>query len=329
MPSSPEARSPLTRRALLGGAAALATGAVGLNLYQVQRQPPARVLRLRCPSYQDDLLGRVREGLAAFPAVAARARGGHVVLKPNLVEVHPDRPINTDPRLVAAVAAAFLEAGAARVTVAEGAGHVRDSEYLVVHSGLEALLQPLGVPFVDLNVDDAVKVQPPGDLTRIGGLPVARTIMTADLVVSMPKLKTHHYTGVTLSMKNLFGTVPGHVFGWPKNPLHWAGIDNSVADLWSAIRPGFAVVDGIVGMEGDGPIMGTAVPMGVLVMGDQLPAVDAACTRLMGLRPEGVRYLRHAVGLGGTVSRFRIEDAGDLVEPRPFQVLDLFDHLRA
>ncbi|MCK6505038.1 DUF362 domain-containing protein [Myxococcota bacterium] len=317
-----------SRRALLGAAAAAAAGSVGLAVRRELAQPSARVLRLRCPSYDDDLLGRIREGLAAFPAVAARARGASVVLKPNLVEVHPDRPINTDPRLIAAVAAAFLEAGARAVTVAEGAGHARDSEYLLEHSGLGERLRALGVPFVDLNLDDAVKVQPPGDLTRLGGLPVARTIMAADLVVSLPKLKTHHHVGVTLSMKNLFGTVPGHVFGWPKNPLHWAGIDNSVADLWSAIRPGFAIVDGVVGMEGDGPIMGTAVHAGVLLFSDDLPALDAAATRMMGLRADKIRYLRHAVTLGGTTSARRTELLGDELSLRPFQVLDLFDHLR-
>lgn len=328
MPSS-EPRSPLTRRALLGAAAGLAATAVGANLYQELRQDQQRVLRMRCPTYEDDLVRRISEGIAAFPAVIARARGGHVVLKPNLVEVHPDRPINTDPRFIAAVAAAFLQAGAKEVTVAEGAGHARDSEYLLERTGLEDLLQPLGVPFVDLNVDDAVDVVPVRNLTGMGTLPVARTVMTADLLVSLPKLKTHHHVGVTLSMKNLFGTVPGHVVGWPKNPLHWAGIDNSVADLWSAIRPGFAIVDGIVGMEGDGPIMGSAVPMGLLLFGDHLPAVDAMATRLMGLRPERVRYLHHAIGLGGTISARRIGGMGDAVDARAFEVLDMFEHLRA
>jgi len=321
--------SDVSRRALLGGAAAVAGLAVGAQAWQTLRQGRAQVLQMRCPRYDDDLVARVREGITAFPAVLARVKGAHVVLKPNLVEVRPDRPINTDPRLIAAAAEAFLSLGARKVTVAEGAGHSRDSEYLLEQSGLSELLGPLGVPFVDLNVDEAVMVSGPADLTRLGQLPVARTIMAADLLVSMPKLKTHHHVGVTLSMKNLFGTVPGGVVGWPKNPLHWAGIDNSIVDLWSGIRPAFAIVDGIVGMEGDGPIMGTAVPMGLLLFGDQLPAVDAAATRLMGLRPERVDYLRKAIALGGVIAASHIVAAGDVVPARPFQVLDLFKGLRA
>ncbi len=322
-----EPLSPSRRRLILGATGALAAATGGFQAWTVLRQPRARVLQMRCDRYDDDLVARVREGIRAFPATVAAIKGARIVLKPNLVEVHPDRPINTDPRLIAATAAAFLEEGARQVTVAEGPGHARDTEYLLEQSGLDALLRPLGVPFVDLNVDEAVDVTPPWNFTGLGKLPVAKTIMGADLVVSMPKLKTHHHVGVTLSMKNLFGTVPGAVFGWPKNPLHWAGIENSITDLWSAIRPGFAIVDGIVGMEGDGPIMGSAVPMGVLLFGDQCPAVDTVATRLMGLKPTKIPYLGRAPWVGGTVSRLRIEEAGDLVSPRAFSVLPHLDFL--
>ena len=74
----------------------------------------------------------------------------------------------------------------------------------------------------------------------------------------MPKLKTHHWAGMTCSMKNLFGVVPGAVYGWPKNVLHQHGIDDSIVDLVATVRPGLTIVDGIVGMEGDGPDHGHA-----------------------------------------------------------------------
>ena len=83
----------------------------------------------------------------------------------------------------------------------------------------------------------------------------------------MPKMKTHHWVGATLSMKNLFGVVPGGIYGWPKNVLHWAGIDECIADLHAAFPRQFAIVDGIVGMEGNGPIQGTPKHAGVLVAG--------------------------------------------------------------
>ena len=73
----------------------------------------------------------------------------------------------------------------------------------------------------------------------------------------MPKLKTYHWAGVTLSLKNMFGIGPGSCYGWPNNVLHWAGIDRSILDINAAARPTFAIGDVIVGMEGNVPIYGT------------------------------------------------------------------------
>ena len=75
-------------------------------------------------------------------------------------------------------------------------------------------------------------------------------------------MKTHHWAGVTLSLKNLFGTLPGLVYGWPKNDLHWAGIEQSILDIAGAVRPAYSIIDGIVGMEGNGPISGEPVASG-------------------------------------------------------------------
>ena len=107
----------------------------------------------------------------------------------------------------------------------------------------------------------------------------------------MAKMKTHHWTGATLSMKNLFGTVPSGVYGWPKNVLHWAGIEECIADLHAAFPRQFAIVDGIVGMEGNGPIQGVPKRVGVLVAGSDPVSVDATCCRIMGLDPMQIGYL--------------------------------------
>jgi uncharacterized protein (DUF362 family) len=108
----------------------------------------------------------------------------------------------------------------------------------------------------------------------------------------MAKMKTHHWAVATLSMKNLFGVVPGGVYGWPKNVLHWAGIAECITDLQSVFPRTFALVDGIVGMEGNGPIQGTAKASGVIVSGKDMAAVDATCCRLMRIDPLQVEYLR-------------------------------------
>jgi uncharacterized protein (DUF362 family) len=212
--------------------------------------------------------------------------GKRVVLKPNLVEYHRDRVINTDPRFVGAVIDLFQREGAAEVIVAEGPGHCRNVQHLVDASGLGEVLRGRGVRFVDINHDEPVKVPNLGRTTGLEFLYLSKTVVEADVFVSLPKLKTHHWAGVTLSLKNLFGTLPGICYGWPKNELHWRGIPNSIVDIALTRTPHLAIVDGIVGMEGDGPLAGTAKPVGAVVMGVDLLAVDATGCRLMGIPPE-------------------------------------------
>jgi uncharacterized protein (DUF362 family) len=98
-------------------------------------------------------------------------------------------------------------------------------------------------------------------------------------------------------MKNLFGLVPGAIYGWPKNVLHWAGINESIVDLHHLFPRQFAIVDGITGMEGNGPIQGTPKASGVLVAGSDPAAVDATCCRVMGIDPTHIQYLRLARGV--------------------------------
>ena len=106
--------------------------------------------------------------------------------------------------------------------------------------------------------------------------------------------------------------------------LHHAGIPESILDINAAVRPHLAIVDGIVGMEGDGPIMGTPRHAGVLVMGTNLPAVDATAARLMGIDPWRVAYLAGASGPARPDRRAPHHPARRALAPlvQPFQLLD-------
>jgi uncharacterized protein (DUF362 family) len=256
-----------------------------------------------------------------------------VVLKPNLVEYYHARAVNTHPALVAAAIAAFRSLGAREVVVAEGPGHQRDTEMLVEQSGLDAVLKAERAVFVDLNLDSTHAVPLRANYTGLGHLFFPDTILGADLVVSMPKLKTHHWVGATLSLKNMFGTVPGVKYGWPKNVLHWCGdqsIAKSIVDINLALQPGFAIVDGIEGMEGDGPLRGESVQSGVVIAGDNLTAVDATSAQVMGLNPARLSYLFAMLRHGGTVSEPRIKQLGEPVAAvrRDFKVLPAFEFLK-
>jgi uncharacterized protein (DUF362 family) len=235
-------------------------------------------------------------------------RNKKVLLKPNLVEFERDRAVNTHPAVIAGAAQALLRAGARRVVVAEGPGHRRDIDYLVTGTGLLQHVRDVGVPFVDLNHDDVRRVALASRFMALADLALPVELLDADFVVSMPKLKTHHWMGMTCSLKNLFGVVPGAVYGWPKNILHFRGIENAILDLAATVRPRLSIVDAVVGMEGDGPIMGTARPVGCLVIGSDPVAVDATCARVIGLEPEKLPYL---AGAG--------EFLGNLLEERVIQ----------
>jgi uncharacterized protein (DUF362 family) len=288
----------------------------------------SRVAILKAASYDRDLTSIILDGIKSFRLDVV---GKRVLLKPNLVEYERDTVINTHPAVIGAAIEAFLKLGAKEVKVGEGPGHRRDTDGLLLASGLYPFLKDTKTQFVDLNLDDIRRVPLQSDFMGIDSLYFADTVLQSDLLVSMPKLKTHHWAGMTLSMKNLFGIVPGIKYGWPKNFLHWHGIDQSIVDVNSTIRSHFAIVDGIIGMEGNGPIQGTPKPVGVVVFGDDPVAVDATCARVAGLNPEKMDYLMKASRFLGNVDEARILQMGEGVSQvcRPFEVIRSFQHLKA
>jgi uncharacterized protein (DUF362 family) len=238
-------------------------------------------------------------------------RGRAVLLKPNLVEYAPGTVINTHPLVVAGAATAFLRAGAREVVVGEAPGHRRDIEYLLAVTGLADHLREMRIRFVDLNHDDVQMVTLKSHFTGLERMALPVELLRADFVVSMAKLKTHHWAAMTASMKNLFGVVPGAIYGWPKNILHYHGIENSILDLNATVRPHFTIVDAVVAMEGDGPIMGKPRQTGFLAMGSDLVAVDATCARIMGLDAAKISYLSQASAFLGHIDEARIDQRGE------------------
>ncbi len=279
------------------------------------------------PGYGHDLADIISRGIRELE-LPVRAR--RVLLKPNLVEYEAGTVINTNPLVVAGAAAAFLRAGASEVVVGEGPGHRRDIEYLLWASGLQDLLRELKLRFADLNHDDVRPVRLASRFTGLEAVWLPVEVLKADLVVSVAKLKTHHWAGMTASMKNLFGIVPGAVYGWPKNLLHMRGIDRAIVDINATVRTGFSIVDGIVAMEGDGPIMGTPRPLGLLAMGRDPVAVDATCARIIGLDPRRMPYLAEAGRFLGHADERSIDQRGE--QPgrfgARFGVIPRLEHLK-
>ena len=267
----------------------------------------------KAPDYHADIMGAILSGFKELGISSAEIKGKRILLKPNVVETeHGAIHINTHPAVVYGASQAFLKLGAAKIIVGEGPGHCRDTLLLLEESGLAEALWEDRIPFVDLNYDQVHTIRNPKRYSPLTHLTFPETLRQVDWVVSLAKMKTHHWTGITLSMKNLFGVMPGSYYGWPKNVLHYAGINGCILDIVCALKPQFAIVDGIVGMEGDGPIMGTPKNSGVLVMGRNFPAVDATCARIMGINPHRVRYLAEAWRLG-PVSETEIVQVGEKI----------------
>lgn len=309
-----------SRRTLLATGGLAAAGLVA-GVWPRSRAP---VFVARGQRYDGPLAETLRDGLVAVGLDARALAGKRVLLKPNLVEPSRDRPhMTTHPAMVVAAAEVFRGWGA-EVAVGEGPGHVRDTEVALVESGVGEALAGAGLEFRDLNYERVAWRRNRGGFSKLKGLWLPQSVVEADLVVSMPKMKTHHWVGVTAAMKNLYGVIPGIKYGWPKNVLHHNGIPQTVADINATLPRVVGIVDGIDCMEGDGPILGSLKRMGLVAIGASLPALDATVARLMGLAPERIGYLELASRRLGTIDDRQIEQRGEAWRPlaSPFEILD-------
>ena len=253
------------RRAFLAGGAALVAGYAAYPWLR-RNWPAASVFIAKNQRYDGSLVATIRDGLLATGIRPETVRGKCVLLKPNLVEPTRDCPqMTTHPAMVLAAAEVFRDWGA-QVKVGEGPGHVRDTEMALSESGIQEAIASERLEFADLNYEEVGWRENGGRASKLPGLYFPQSVLEAELVVSMPKMKTHHWVGFTASMKNLYGVIPGIKYGWPKNVLHHAGIPETVFDINASLPKTIAIVDGIVAMEGDGPIMGSAKPMGLVVV---------------------------------------------------------------
>lgn len=285
----------------------------------------ANVTIIKADTYSHDLASRMTEGILES---GLKVKGKTILLKPNFVEFDPNTCINTDVAVVAAALEVFQSLGAADVQIGEGPGHRRDTYAMAELTRYRSEIPDFDNVFVDLNRDNVTSIGP------FAGRPdfyFPNSVLGVDLIVSLAKMKTHHWAGATLSMKNYFGLVPGAIYGWPKNELHYIGIPKAIVELTRVFGPkSFAIVDGIVGMEGNGPIQGTRKQVGVLVMGSDLPAVDATCCRIMGIDPGKVEYLQMASDILGVTDESRIEQRGERITSvhTNFELIRQFSQLR-
>jgi uncharacterized protein (DUF362 family) len=250
-------------------------------------------------NYNKDISSAIKSGFRELNVLENEIKGKRILLKVNIVEPRRGTDhIVTHPLVIRGAIEAFKTWGAREVIVSEGSGHCRDTYRILEESGMVEILREDRIPFIDLNYQPSYSVPNQRKITNLASFTFPKILKEVDWIVSMPKMKTHHWAGVTLSMKNMFGVMPGMFYGWPKNILHVAGIDGCIVDINTTLRPHFAIIDGIIGMEGDGPIMGVARQAGLLVMGRNLLSVDATAARVMGVNPAKIKYMANSRSIG-------------------------------
>ena len=216
-----------TRRDFVKALAAGAVVASGLLSAERYFRPRlhAQTFIGKVSRYEREIGLVLAQGLQELGVTKHEMAGKRVLLKPNLVETSSGAMhINTHPLVMRGAVEAFLRLGAAQVMVAEGPGHRRDTLDVLEESGLAEVLYEDRIAFHDLNYGTGYNVSNVGRQSKLRTLTFPGLFQEVDWIVSMAKMKTHHWAGVTLSLKNMFGVMPGIYYGWPKNVLHHAGI---------------------------------------------------------------------------------------------------------
>jgi uncharacterized protein (DUF362 family)/Pyruvate/2-oxoacid:ferredoxin oxidoreductase delta subunit len=242
--------------------------------------------------------------------------GQRVVIKANLVRAsHPDQAIVTHPEVVRAVALLAREAGGQVVVADSPMG--RFSAVALRHayqeSGLQALAEETGLA---LNTDTGIEALSHPEGITAKHFEVCRFLTQADVVISLPKLKTHNLMRFSGAIKNLFGVLPG-LYKMPYHVKHHdpERFSEMLVDLLTLVRPRLSLMDGIIGMDGNGPSGGDLFPTGVILASPDAVALDMAAVSLVGLDPDSVPALRAAARRGLTALRLAdIQFLGDSFE---------------
>jgi len=237
-------------------------------------------------------------------------KGDTVIIKPNIVVAQPpESAATTDPRVCKTIADMVKELGAKPIIGEASSIGVKTAEAIKA-AGYEKLREQ-GYTVLDFTKEETVKVPiPKGKNMKEVVLP--KVVVEADVLIDVAKMKTHDQCEVTLALKNMKGILTDK----GKRSLHHTyGIFQGVADLLTVKKPAFSVVDGILGMEGLGPMAGEVVPMGLIIAGKDPVAVDAVGTKIMGFEVSDNGCIAAAEGQGiGTGDLKKIEVVGEPIE---------------
>lgn len=265
----------------------------------------SKVAIARCADYdRDRVFDAVRKAVDLLGGMSEFAKPGmKALLKPNLLSARtPAEGVDTHPEVVRAVVRLVKGSGATPVVGDSPGGYGKNIDEVFEVSGMKRMAEEEGVELVKFTGSKFVD-----------GIPISRRVFDSDLFISIPKLKTHSITILTAAIKNTFGTIPGlykaECHSRAPKEEDFAKI---IAKVHSITKPHLTVLDGIVGMEGDGPASGNLRNMNLIMAGRDAVAIDSCIARIIGLEARDIPVTREAFKMGlGEMEASRIELAGD------------------
>jgi Uncharacterized conserved protein len=271
---------------------------------------------VRCAEYeQDRVFAAVEQALRLIGGIEAFVRPGQkVLLKPNLLKpADPQDAVTTHPEFIRAVIR-VVKTRTDRILIGDSPGGLVKAETVYERCGINRIAREENVATVRF---DRVKT--------IDGIPFAAIKDEVDVIISLPKFKTHNLTTITNAVKNVFGLVPGlykvHCHKQAPNAGVFSGV---IAKIYGLVKPQLSIVDGILAMDGDGPSGGNPYQLGVVAAGSDAVALDAVFSKIIGIDPMSVGSTRQAHRLGlGRADAASITIAGESpesVKARGFQV---------
>ncbi len=257
-----------------------------------------QVVVLKCENYDncDEYIGGILKSLGGLESYIRP--GMNVVIKPNLVsKKKPDEAVTTHPAVLRAVVKAVLKTGA-KVKIAESPGGAYNSTLLKGLYSVCGVDEAVKDTAAELNFDTGFSEVSFHGGETVKSFTIIDPIVNADFIISLPKLKTHAMTAYTGGVKNLFGVIPGtHKAEFHFRLNERKAFCSMLVDLYECVNrvPVLTILDGIVGMEGNGPTAGKNRHLGVMLAGFNAHAVDLCACHIIGYKFSEVETLKNAV----------------------------------
>ena len=274
----------------------------------------SKVSIVRCADYDSQrVLGAVKRAVDLIGGIASFVKPGmKVLVKPNLLSARaPEEAVDTHPEVVRAAARLVKEAGGIPAVGDSPGGYGKNIDEVFERSGMRRMADEEKIELVKFTSSRFV-----------GGIPIARHYFDSDLVISVPKLKSHCITVITAAIKNTYGFIPVLFKAecHSKAPVE-KDFAKTVAKVYSVARPHLNILDAIDAMEGDGPSSGTVRRMELVMAGADAVSIDACVAKIVGLEPMDILVTKEAAALGaGEADLKKIELSGD--DPNGFLAVD-------